>query len=153
MKVETRIFGEIDIAEEKIIYMEKGIIGFPELKRFAIIFNEEKGRNTSIMWFQSMDEPDIALPVMIPNIVKSDYNPTVEDQLLEPLGQLTDENTYILVTVTVPKAIEEISVNLKAPIIINTDNHHGAQIITEDNFPVKYKIYEYINDGKEKAGE
>ena len=31
MKAKTRLFGEIDIADDKIITLEKGMIGFPEL--------------------------------------------------------------------------------------------------------------------------
>ena len=37
MKINTKIFGEIDIAEDKIILFENGIVGFPELKRFALL--------------------------------------------------------------------------------------------------------------------
>ena len=44
MRVTTRIFGEIEIADEKIIRMERGMIGFPELNRFALIYDEEKGQ-------------------------------------------------------------------------------------------------------------
>lgn len=32
MKVKTKIFGEIEIDEEKVICFENGIVGFPELK-------------------------------------------------------------------------------------------------------------------------
>lgn len=42
MKANTRIFGEIEIADEKIITLEKGMIGFPNLNRFALIYDEEK---------------------------------------------------------------------------------------------------------------
>ena len=42
MKADTRLFGEIDIEEQKIIHMENGMIGFPELKKFALIYDEEK---------------------------------------------------------------------------------------------------------------
>ena len=46
MKLKTRVFGEIDIDDEKIITFENGIIGFPDLKRFTLIFNErKKGRH------------------------------------------------------------------------------------------------------------
>lgn len=42
--------------------------------------------------------------------------------------------------------------NLKAPIVINTDTRRGAQIIVEDDYPVKYKIYDVVK-GKKKAEE
>lgn len=154
MKANTRIFGEIEIEDEKIITLEKGMIGFPNLNHFALIFDEEKEqKDTTIMWLQSMDEPDIAFPVMMPHVVKEDYDPNVSEAAIAPLGDLTPENTYLLVTVTVPRNIKEFSVNLKAPIIINMDNHKGMQLIVEDDYPVKYRVYDFLKEKKEKAGE
>ena len=154
MKANTRIFGEIEIEDDKIITLEKGMIGFPKLNHFALIYDEEKeSKYNSIMWLQSMDDPDIAFPVMMPNLVKEDYKPNVSEEMIAPLGTLTDENTYLLVTVTVPKKVEDFSVNLKAPVVINMDNHKGVQLIVEDDYPVKYKIYDILKKKKEKAGE
>ena len=154
MKANTRIFGEIEIADEKIITMERGMIGFPNLNHFALIFDEEKGqKQTSIMWLQSMDDTDIAFPVMDPHAVKEDYNPNVNEEIVAPIGELNEENTCVLVTVTVPKKIEDFSVNLKAPIVVNMDNRKAVQLIVEDDYPVKYKVYEVLKAKKEKAGE
>lgn len=153
MKANTRLFGEIEIEDEKIITFEQGIIGFPDLKHFTLIFDEEKKENKSIQWLQSMDEPEFAMPVVIPTDIIESYNPTVSDELLQPLGNLTVDNTYILVTVSVPQEIENISMNLKAPIIVNVDTNKGSQLIVEDDYAVKYKIYDLLNAKKEKAGE
>jgi len=151
MKANTRLFGEIDIKDDKIIKLKEGIIGFPDLKNFTLIHDEEKEGQGSIKWLQSMDDPSFALPVIDPLDVKSDYQMIVNEEGLEPLGNITEENTFILVTITVPEKIEEMSVNLKAPFVINTDNLQGAQIIVEDDYPIKYKIYDILN--KKKAGE
>lgn len=151
MKADTRLFGEIDIKDDKIIKLKEGIIGFPDLQNFTLIYDEEKGGKGSIKWLQSMDDPAFALPVMNPLDVKPDYQLTVNEEGLEPLGTMTEENTFILVTITVPQNIEEMSVNLKAPFIINADNLQGVQMIVEDDYPVKYKIYAILN--KKKAGE
>lgn len=154
MKAETRLFGKISIEDEKIITLEKGMIGFPELVHFALIYDEEKENGQEkIMWLQSMDEGSIAFPVMMPHVIKEDYQPNVSEEMLAPLGELTPENTYVLVTVTVPKKIEDFSVNLKAPVIINMDNRRGVQLIVEDDYPVKYKVYDVIKAKKEKAGD
>lgn len=149
MKANTRLFGEIDIEDSKIIKLKEGIIGFPQLKNFTLIHDEEKEGN--IKWLQSMDDPSFALPVINPLDVKQDYRLVVSEENLKPLGNMTDENTFILVTITVPEKIEQMSVNLKAPFIVNTDNLEGAQIIVEDDYPVKYKIYDILNE--KKAGE
>ena len=152
MKATTRFFGDIDIADDKVITLEKGMIGFPDLRNFALIFDEEKGLDKSkIMWLQSIDDGDIAFPVMMPNLVKEDYNPVVNSEILSPLGELGDENTFILVTVTVPNNPKDFTVNLKAPFVINTDNNKGIQVIAEEDFPVKYKVYDLLHK-EEKAG-
>lgn len=154
MKAVTRLFGTIDVADDKIITMEKGMIGFPNLTHFALIFDEEKkDKKFKIMWLQSMDDGDVAFPVADPIQVKEDYRPMVNEEIIAPLGEMTPDNTYILVTVTVPKKVEDFSINLKAPIVINMDTNKGAQIITEDDYPVKYKIYDLLKASFEKAGE
>ena len=153
MKSATRLFGEIEIDESKIITFEDGIIGFPDMKKFTLIFDEEKEGRPSISWLQSMDEPEIAFPVMDPLFVCETYNPSVEDELLKNLGTIKEDNLYVLVTVTVPQNIKELAVNLKAPIVINTDTRKASQIIVEDDLPVRYRIYEILEEAKKKAGE
>lgn len=154
MKVNTRLFGEIEIEKDKIICFENGIIGFPDCKQFTLIFDEsENGERKNISWLQSVDEPSFALPVMDPLLVKEDYNPQVEHEMLKSLGNLTEENTYVLVTVTVPSDIKKLSVNLKAPIVINVDELKAEQLIIDDSFPVKYMIYDILQNKKTKAGE
>ena len=155
MQITTKVFGEITVDDDKLIYFPKGIIGFPDLKDFALIHDEEKGSD-SIHWLQSIQEPAFAMPVMDPLSVKETYNPVVEDELLKPLGKLDPEEILVLVTVTVPKDLTQMSVNLQAPIILNAENKTGCQIIIDnvaDEFPVKFMVYDILQKKKERAGE
>lgn len=152
MNISTKNFGEITIADEKIIEFPSGIIGFPELTQFALIHDEEKGVG-GIHWLQSVQEPNFAMPVMDPLLVKEDYNPTVEDELLAPIGELIPEEILVMVTVTVPSDLTKMSVNLCGPIVINSATRKACQIIVEgDGYQVKYPIYEILQN-KKKAGE
>lgn len=152
MKVNTRVFGEIDIEDEKSIFFEQGIIGFPNLQNFALIYNSEKEKKGAISWLQSLDEPTFALPVMDPLTMCPDYNPQVEDELLKPLGSFANDDMLVLVTVTVPSDLTKMSVNLQGPIIINADTKKACQIIAEgEGYDVKYPIYELLQS--RKAGE
>ncbi len=152
MKINTRIFGEIDVADEKIITFENGIIGFPDLKRFTLLHDEEKGNNVGIRFLQSIEEPGFAMPVMDPFVVKEDYAPVVNDELLVSLGDFSDENLLILTTVSVPADLTKMSVNLQGPLIVNVDERKACQIIVEGNdYPVKFPIYDILQ--KRKAGE
>lgn len=152
MKIATKIFGEIEIADDKIITFANGIIGFPDLKRFALLHDEEKGTDVGIRYLQSLDEPVFAMPVMDPLIVKPDYDPEVDDQLLTSAGNITAENILVLVTVTVPSDLTKMSVNLQGPFVINVEEHKACQVIVErGDYPVKFPIYDILQAGK--AGE
>ncbi|MCF0131982.1 MAG: flagellar assembly protein FliW [Pseudobutyrivibrio sp.] len=150
MRVKTRLFGEIEIAEDKIITLINGLIGFPDMKKYALIFDEEKEDKGNIMWLQSMDETDFAMPVMIPLKVKPDYSPSFKEEYLSALGELNADNTYILTTVRVPKDPTQATINLRAPIIVNTDNNLGDQIIVDGDEPIRFPIYDAL---KGKDGE
>ena len=145
MQIKTRLFGEIEISDEKVINLIHGLIGFPDMKRYTLIFDEEKKNKGNIMWLQSLDETDFAMPVMLPHLVKPDYSPELKVDSLEQLGDLTEDNTYVLVTVRVPKDPKEASINLKAPIIINTETNVGDQIIIEGSEPVRYLIHDALH--------
>lgn len=152
MNITTKIFGEVEISADKIITFENGIIGFPELKRFTLLHDDEQGNGVGIRFLQSIEEPGFAMPVMDPLTVKPDYDPEVNDELLSGLGELTDDNLLVLVTTTVPSDLTKMSVNLQGPIIINVDERKACQIIVEgDKYPVKFPIYEILQ--AQKGGE
>ena len=153
MALKTRIFGEIEIPEDKIIQFSNGIIGFPKMRSFALIQDEEDTENPSgISWLQSLDEPDLALPVIDPLTIIPDYEPIIDDEFLAPLGDMSNDTTFVLVTVTVPPDIREIAVNLKAPIVINTATNQAGQLIVENDYPIKHKIYELLRSNDERKG-
>lgn len=153
MKIETRVFGAIEIDDSKIIHFPGGIIGFPEMTDFALVHDEEKGKDVPIRWLQSLQEAQFAMPVMDPLLVKADYNPEVEDELLNPLAITDSGEVLVLVTVSVPKDLTAMSVNLQAPLIINAQNRKAAQVIVNtDIYPVKYYIYNILQNMK-KEGE
>lgn len=155
MKVQTKWFGEIDTSEDKVITFEKGIIGFESYKKYMIVFDAQKEAESSIMWLQSLDDAALALPVMKPELVKEDYDPVVEDELINTIGEnIKDAQLVVLVTLTVPSDITKMTCNLKAPIIINADTMKGIQLIADnDDYQVRMPIYDILDSKKEKDGE
>ncbi len=152
MEITTRLFGKIDLDDNKIIEFPGGIVGFPDLKKFALIHDSEKSDGSGLGFLQSLDEPAFDMPVMNPLIVKPDYNPMIEDELLKPLGELKPSETVILVTVTVPHDLKKMTVNLMAPFIINAETRKGAQIIlNDDTCDIRFPIYDILTKAKEGA--
>lgn len=150
MLVQTKYFGEIDLTEDKIITLEQGIMGFENFKKYTILYDNEEEKG-NIMWFQSVEEPALALPVINPLYVKKDYDPEVNNSFLKPLGEITNENLCILLALTVTENVENTTANLKAPILINADTRKGCQAIVENaDYVVKYNIYDAIQKMKEE---
>jgi len=155
MKVQTKWFGEIEIGDEKVITFEKGIIGFEDYKRYTVVYDSDRGDNVAIMWLQSLDDVALAIPVMKPEYVKPDYDPIVEDELINSLGQNIQEAELVVFTaLTVPSDLTKMTCNLKAPIIINADTMKGIQLIADNSdYMVRFPIYDILNENREKDGD
>ncbi len=154
MLVETKWFGKVEIADDKVITFEKGLLGLDEYKKYTIIYDSTEGENNGIMWLQSLDEVTLALPVIDPMIVAADYDPVVDDEILKDID--IDKNTefLVLVTMTVPADITKMTVNFKAPIVINAENLKACQVIADnDDYLVKHPVYEVLAGRMEKEGE
>ena len=153
MKVSSRIFGEIEIEDDKILTFESGLIGFEEYKKFAIVYDTEKQTKGGIMWLQSMEDPDLAFPIIDPMLVYDNYNPVVEDEWLKPIGDIKNEtDIFVLSILTVPSDLTKMTANLKAPVIINTETRKACQIIVNnEEYEVRHNVYDYIEKLKKEA--
>ena len=144
----------MELDDNKVIEFPNGIIGFEDFKKFAIIYDIEDDRDTKISWLQSLEEPTLALPVVDPLAVTTEYAPMIEDELLKPLGNPADEDLLFLLVMTVPSDMTKVTANMKAPVIISTEERKGVQLIVDNaDYPVKFNVYESVQKMKEKAGE
>lgn len=154
MLIKTKYFGEINLEDEKIITFDEGIMGFEEFKKYTIIYDIESKEKNTISWLQSVENPGLALPVINPFIITETYNPIVNDDILDSIGELKEEDIVVLLALTVPSDIKKMTANLKAPFIINSATKKGCQIIVENqDYQIKYPIYEQIEQMKKKKGE
>lgn len=154
MVAETKFFGTVDIEDEKIIHFPMGIIGFENLKNFALIYDSEREEKSKISWLQSMEEPLMALPVINPIDIMDDYAPVIEDELMKIIGDPADVDILIFVSLSIPSDLTKMTANLKAPFIINTVDRQAMQVIVEnEEYKIKFNAYEAIEKMREKAGE
>ncbi len=153
MQIESRIFGSIEIDDDKIITIPNGLMGFEQYTRYALAFDNEKQTKGGILWLQSVEEPALAFPMLDPARVFGEYCPVIEDEWLAPIGTFNnDEDLLLLNILTVPSDITKMTVNLRAPLIINTITRKGCQlIVNNEEYSVKHKVYELIQEMKKEA--
>lgn len=151
MIINTRNFGEIEIDDSKIIHFNDGIPGFNELKKYILVVDDE---NSPFYWLQSVESPDIAFVMLDVFKIIPGYNPHIDDEIIDGLGECNDNELFIYNIAVIPEDIDKISVNLKAPIIINTKTGKGVQaILNNEDYPIKHYLYNHINKETKKVGE
>ena len=150
MLVKTKYFGEVDLDEAKILTFDQGMMGFENLKKYAILYNIDKKQDSTVSWLQSLEKEELAFPVIDPFLVDAGYDPVVNDEYLEGLGEFKAEDLVVLLTITVTEKIEDITANFKAPIVINAATGKGCQVIAENqDYKVKQGIYDMLKQKKE----
>lgn len=138
MRIKTTRFGEIEVIENSIINFPYGLIGNENLKQFYI-FNKEEG--TYFWWLQSIEKPETAFLLAEPQTIVSDYNPEITQEEMEAVGATNKNEIELNVILTIPEDPRETTVNLLAPILLNTTKKLAKQIVVKDNrYSVNYPI-------------
>ncbi len=139
MQLQTKHFGIIDVDEKDALHFPSGIPGFENVKEYILLGKQEN--ENPFFWLQSLDNPQLAFVVVDPFYINDDYYVDVDDEDIEEIHIKDKENILILAIVTLPENIKEMTVNLKAPVLINLKNNMGKQVVMKDDtFPVKYYI-------------
>ncbi|MDQ2085101.1 flagellar assembly protein FliW [Herbivorax sp. ANBcel31] len=151
MILNTKHFGKIDVDEEKIISFEDGIPGFENQRRFIVLYDGEEG--SPFRWMQSIDDTNLAFAVVEPMTIVADYDGEIPLEAVEKLEIEKPEEIMVLSIVVVTEDVEKISMNLKAPIIINTKNNKGMQVVLDtDRYCVRHYIVEELGRQEVKTG-
>lgn len=150
MVIQTKYFGQVEIDDSKVINFENGIFGFEDQKQFAVLYEGEAGDNP-FCWLQSVQEPYVCLPMIDPLIWFPEYQPELADEEILKLGELDSEVISVYTVTVVPENIEEMTTNLRAPIVINLATKKGAQIVTdEEQYQIRENLYNRIKDTREE---
>jgi flagellar assembly factor FliW len=149
IKVKTTRFGEIDVPEGDVIHLPSGLIGFPELKQYVLLDHD---KDSPFKWFQSIEDGAIAFVLIDPLLFNPEYVAEVTDAELAELDVQSEEDLVISVIVTVPSNPQNMTANLKAPLIFNLKNRRGKQVILNTStFTTRHNIMDEVR--KRTAGE
>ncbi len=142
MQISTSRFGLIEINETDIIKFNDGILGFENEDKFCIV---DPNDQTLIVWLQSVKTPELAFPMIEPQIFKADYQANLLPADLASVQLENQAQAYTYNILTIPADISEMSANLKAPIVVNPNTSLGKQIVLQDNkLEVKFPMYKEL---------
>ncbi|WPX07817.1 flagellar assembly protein FliW [Anaerocellum danielii] len=145
--VKSRVFGELEVSEENIIFFEEGIPAFENLKKFVII-KEDEG---PFYWLQSVEDKDIAFVLINPFEIKPDYEFDIPDDVVKKLEIDSSQDVAVFCIVVIPEDVKQTRVNLKAPVIINVNKRKGMQYLLDDErYPIRYYLFENLDSNSQK---
>ena len=130
------------LMNDPIVFLfNDGVPAFEASKRFVLLLNPNI---KPFVYLKSLDMDDLGFVCVDPFIVCKDYSVKIPAKDLSILGLKDPESALVLSMVTVDKDPQKTTCNLLAPIILNTENRVGRQVILEDSYPVRYRIWEGI---------
>jgi len=108
-------------------------LGFNDLRKFVLL---DDPNDDIFAWLQSCEVPQIAFPVLEPELFATGYNVSLTKHDLESLNlSKNGENsgTRAFSIITIPEDPTQMTANLKAPIVINVAKRMARQIVLQDN--------------------
>ena len=123
---ETTRFGRLEVSKDKIINFPTGLMGFSDHKRYILM----DYKDTSLKWLQAVDAPHVAFIVVQPFEFFPDYSLRIEDSIKDLL-EIRDEDDISILTILRVEG-EKVTVNLQGPLVINSVNKKGFQIVNDD---------------------
>ena len=135
MKIHTTRFASIEIEPDDILFFRNGLIGFEDCRHWVLLADSD---NSAVAWLQSMQHSDIALPVVSPPRFVSGYQVRLEPNDVDLLQLSKVEQAFVLAIVS--RNEESLTLNLRAPIVVNLDRRIGSQVITVDAQPMQYEL-------------
>jgi flagellar assembly factor FliW len=136
MLVRNTRFGDLDVSEEQVISFPRGMIGFEGVERYVLLNPTDK-----ISWLQAVDEPSLAFPLVQAPLVYPGYSLYIEDEHLQPLGEVGESMMGIYLVLVVPGDPRNATVNLKAPVVISLKSRRGMQLLIDrPEYSVRHRI-------------
>ena len=137
MKITTAYMGEVEINPTQIIKFEYGLPGFEDEKEFIQLPLSEA---SAYQILQSVKTEGLAFIITSPYAIIADYSFELDESVILTLDIKSDNEVAVFVIVSLKDALENSTVNLKAPIVLNIENKKAKQIILEDDYAIRHQL-------------
>lgn len=112
--------------------------GFPDDRRFVLVRLEDTG---TLYALTSVDSAGLRFLVVPPAQFFPDYAPEVDDDALAALGVSDAEGLLVLLVVTAGDGVQDATVNLMAPIVLDQQSRRAVQLVlTRSGLSVRQKL-------------
>ena len=127
MILRSPMLGEIQATEDSIRYFADGLMGYEDLKRYALA---EPDDFEPFLWMVSVDDPRVAFALAEPELFYAGrYDVPLGDSDKDVLDLHPGDTVSVFVLVSTLDGGRRITANLKGPVVVNDRNRLGKQVV------------------------
>lgn len=130
MIISTSRFGQVELKPEDVLNFPEGLLGFADLRKFALL---DDPNDEIFAWLQSCEAPQIAFPVLEPELFSAQYKANLTKSDMEALKLTGQDKARYFSIVTIPDDPTLMTANLKAPVVVNVVERTARQCVLQDN--------------------
>lgn len=105
------------------------LLGFPDEVEYGLVEIEE---GSPLSRLQAVHTASVSFLVVPAAQFFPDYAPEIDDDVVADLGIESVEDVLVLLVVHAGSDLASTTVNLRAPLVVNTANLRAAQVILDD---------------------
>lgn len=142
LRLSSERFGEITYTSDAIMKFTHGLTGFEDLQDFVIV---DISGCEPFQWLIAINSPTIGFPVLPAKLIDTDYEVQMREES-ELMYGLDAEHSLVYIIATLPANLEESTLNLRAPILIDAHKNTGQQIIMmSDEYSAEYPLFQTMD--------
>lgn len=139
MKIKSTRFGELEVSEQQLCKFPHGIPGFPDERFFVLIPIAEE---SPFFYLQSTTEANLTFLLVDPFAYLKDYEFVLEDEVAKELDFSESNPPKVFLIVNMREKLQDMTVNLLAPLVINILNNNGRQVIlNKPEYFIRHKLF------------
>ncbi|RKQ14560.1 flagellar assembly protein FliW [Ureibacillus endophyticus] len=138
MNIKTAYMGEVTIDPSEILHFAHGIPGFEEENQFILLPLEG---NSIFQVLQSTKTEQLAFIITSPYVVVSDYTFDIDEATVNALDIRNENEVAVFAIISLKDTLENSTINLKAPIVLNTTNKKAKQVILDkEDYAIRHQL-------------
>jgi flagellar assembly factor FliW len=143
ISISSQALGPIEVDPASALTFTEPMAGFPRCGRYALIpHRRPDGReDESVAWLQALEPAYHAFVVTDPWGIVPDYAPEIPDADAEELELASFQDARVFGILTVPGDGAQISINLRAPVVVNVARRLAKQVVLlNDEYHTRHLI-------------
>jgi flagellar assembly factor FliW len=128
------------------ISLQNGLIGLEEYTDFKVVVDPAI---SPLRLIDSITKPGLGFIAVEPWVVCPTYQFDLDDSIVAELGIRDSNDVWVLCLAVIPKRIEDMTVNLKSPLVINIWNGQARQVVlVDDEYSIRHKVNPKTRESK-----